>query len=101
MMCYKKKIMNFDIIWEDYIQEEARLANREELLKEDDEFLDTHTNRRRIQPNFKKGNHKESQPPKRFQRTRESLPKRDYSSVQCFHCDKVGHVARNCPLKRE
>ena len=101
MMCARKESMKFDIVWEDCIQEEARVTNREALLKEDDQALATHTKRRRSRPNFKKGNHKESQPPRRFQRTRESLPKRDYSSIQCFHCDKVGHVARNCPLKRE
>ena len=35
------------------------------------------------------------------QRTRESFPKRDYSNFQCFNYDKVGHIARNCPLKKE
>ena len=101
MMCARKESMKFDIVWEYCIQEEAGVANREDILKEDDQALATHTKRRRSQPNFKKGNHKESQPPRRFQRTRESVPKRDYSSFQCFHCDKVGHIARNCPLKRE
>ena len=92
--------MKFDIVWEDCVQEEARVANREALLKEDDQALATHTKRRRIQPKFKKRNHKESQPPRRFQRTRESFPKMDYSNFQFFHCEKIGHIARNCPLKR-
>ena len=100
MMCARKESMKFDIVWEDCIQEEARVANREALLKEDDQALATHT-KRRSQPNFKKGNHKESQPPRRFQRTRESFPKRDHSNFQCFNCDKIGHIARNCPLKKE
>ena len=38
--------MKFDIVWEYYIQEEARVANREALLKEDYEDLATHTRRR-------------------------------------------------------
>ena len=101
MMCARKESMKFDTVWEDCIQEEARVANREALLKEYDHALATHTKRRRSQPNFKKGNHKESQPPERFQKTRESLPNKDYSSFQCFHCDKIGHIARNCPLKRQ
>ena len=27
--------MMFEVVWEDYIQEETRVANREALLKED------------------------------------------------------------------
>ena len=33
-LCSRKESMNFDIIWEDCIQEEARVANREALLRE-------------------------------------------------------------------
>ena len=43
MMCARKESMKFDIVWEDYIQEEDRVANREALLKEDDQALATHT----------------------------------------------------------
>ena len=35
-MCAKKESMKFDIVWEDCIQEEAIVANKEALLKEDD-----------------------------------------------------------------
>ena len=89
MMCARKESMKFDIVWEDCIQEETRVANREALLKEDDKSLATHTKRIINQPNFNKGNHKESQPPRRIQRTRESHPSKDYSEFQCFHCDKI------------
>ena len=34
--------MMFDIVWEDCIQEEARVDNREALLREDDQDLATH-----------------------------------------------------------
>ena len=57
-MCARKESMKFDIVWEDYIQEEFKVANKEALLK-------------------------------------------DYSSFQCFDCDKIGHISINCPLKRE
>ena len=70
IMCARKESMKFDIVWEYFIQEETRVENREALLKEDDQALATHTKRRRSQPNFKKRNHKESQPPRRIQRTR-------------------------------
>ena len=59
-MCARKESLKFDTVWEDCIQEEARVANREALLKEDDQALATHMKRKISQPNFKKGNHKES-----------------------------------------
>ena len=100
MMCARKESMKFDVEWEDCIQEDTRVENRESLLKEDDQALATHTKRRINQDIFNKGNHKEHQPPRRFQRSRESLSNKDYSSFQCFHCDKIGHIARNCPMKK-
>ena len=102
MMCAKKESMKFDVVWEDCIQEETRVENRESLLKEDDQALATHTRkRRRNKPIFNKGSHKEHQPPRRFQRLKESLSSKDYSGFQCFHCDKIGHIARNCPIKKQ
>ena len=78
MMCARKESMKFDVVWEDCIQEETRVANREALLKEDDQALATHTKkRRRNQPIFNRGNHKEHQPPRRFQRSKESLSNKD------------------------
>ena len=63
-MFARKESMKFNIVWEDCIQEEARVANREAQLKEDDQFLSTHTKRGIIQSNFKKEIHKDSQPPR-------------------------------------
>ena len=93
--------MKFDVVWEDYIQEETRVANREALLKEDDQALVTHTKKRRSQSNFKRRNFKESRLPRRIQIRRENHPDKDYYGFQCFHCDKIGHIARNCPMKRQ
>ena len=42
--------MQFDVIWEDCIQEETRVENREALLKADDQPLATHTKIRRGNP---------------------------------------------------
>ena len=39
--------MKFDIVWEDCIQEEARVANREALLSYDDQALAIHTKGRK------------------------------------------------------
>ena len=41
-LCSRKESMKFDIVWEDCIQEEDRVANREALLKEDDQDLAIH-----------------------------------------------------------
>ena len=57
--------MKFDNVWEDCIQEEARVANKEALLKEDDQDIETHTRRRR-QQNLNKDSHKEYRPPNKF-----------------------------------
>ena len=42
-MCARKESMEFDIVWEDCIQEEVGVANREALLKEYDQSLAIHT----------------------------------------------------------
>ena len=66
--------MKFDIVWEDCIQEEARVANKEALLKEGDQALATHTKTRK-QSSFKKDSHKEYKPPKKFQKKRDNIQK--------------------------
>ena len=86
--------------WDDCNQEQARVANRESLLREDDQALATHTRRRR-QSNFKKDSHKEYRPPKKFQRKRENSQKKDYSKCQCYNCHKIGLITRECPLKKK
>ena len=57
-MCDRKESMKFDIVSEYCIQEEARVANREALLKEYDQALATHTKRGISQYNFTKVSHK-------------------------------------------
>ena len=76
--------MNFDIVWEYYIQEEARVANRESLLKEYDQALAIHTKGVK-QSRFKTGNHKPLN--NKFQNK-----KKDCSKYQCYNCHKIGHL---------
>ena len=43
-ICTRKEKLKFDSLWEECIQEEARVANREEILSRDeDQSLATHT----------------------------------------------------------
>ena len=43
-ICARTKKLKFDSLWEEYIQEETRVANREDLLSRDeDQSLATHT----------------------------------------------------------
>ena len=60
MICARKESMMFEVVWEDCIQEETRVENREAFLKEYDQALATHTKKRRIQPKFRRRNFKES-----------------------------------------
>ena len=84
MMCARKESMKFDVVWEDCIQEDTRVENRESLLKEYDQDLATHSKRRRSQSNFKRINFKESQTPRRIQRRRENPPDKDYYGFLMF-----------------
>jgi hypothetical protein len=46
--------------------------------------------------------HKESHPPRRFQKYHKGQRKEKYfSSYQCYQCDKMGHIAKNLPARRE
>ena len=67
--------MKFDIVWEDFIQEEAREANREALIREYDQALYIHAKGSK-KPKFKKGSHKPSK--KKFQKKRVNNQKKDY-----------------------
>ena len=84
--------MKFDIVWEDCIQAESRVANREALLREDDQALATHT-REIKQSNLKRSNHKPSK--NKFQKKKKK--KKDYSSYQCYNCHRLVHIAKECP----
>ena len=88
--------MKFDIVWEDCIQEEARVTNKESLLREYDQALAIHTKGRK-QSKFKKSSHKPSK--NKFQTKRVNNQKKDYSKYQCCNCHKIGQLARECPSK--
>ena len=46
--------------------------------------------------------HKESHHPRRFQKYKKGQRReKHFSSYQFYHCDKMGHIAKNCPTRRE
>ena len=69
-ICARKGSLQFDILWEECIQEEARVVNREALLRDDDHDLAMHNRRRKGKHHFKKETHKESHIPKKFQKNK-------------------------------
>ena len=69
-ICARKESLKFDILWEECVQKEARVANREALLREDDHALTTHTRRRKGKHQFNNETHKGSYPPKKFQKNK-------------------------------
>ena len=85
--------MKFSRLWEECTQEEARLEAREEKLgNEENQALTVHA---------RKGKNKvEDCPPRKFQKYQKKR-QRDNSTIQCFSCQKVGHIARNCPMVRD
>jgi len=104
-ICARKEKLQFDSLWEECVQEEARVANREAvLLRDEDQALAAHAKGRKKKAHFQKETHfhKESHSTKRFQKYRKGQRKgKDFSSYQCYHCDKMGHIAKNCPTRRE
>jgi hypothetical protein len=81
-ICARKEKLHFDSLWEECVQEEAKVANIEEILSRDeDQALAAHTEGRRKRSYFQKETrqpkeshppnkfiHKESHPPRRFQK---------------------------------
>jgi hypothetical protein len=75
-ICARMEKLKFDCLWEECIQEETRVANREVLLaRDDDQARATHTKRGGNKPYFHKETHKYPQPPNKFN-NKESHPKR-------------------------
>ena len=84
-------------MWEECVQEEERISTREVKLNDnEDQDLESHTKKGRntrkdyVSPPIK------PQGPRKGKRTR-----RDFLAFECFTCHKMGHIARNCPLKEE
>jgi hypothetical protein len=88
----------FDRLWADWTQEETRLIARgvQDSHHDNNQALASHAKRgRRKRRSFSKAfnDKKNSTTPGHEQR-------KDISKIQCFRCDKYGHIARNCPTRK-
>jgi hypothetical protein len=69
IICARKEKLQFDNLWEECVQEEARVANQEVILLRDEyESLDSHSKGGKKRSHFQKETHlhKQSHSPKRF-----------------------------------
>jgi hypothetical protein len=91
-ICSRRRLARFTRLWEYCTQEEARLAAREEKLGgEENQALTTHT--RKGKSKREVHSHKK---PHGLQKIHKF--KKDFSSyICCFICQKMGHIAINCP----
>jgi hypothetical protein len=93
----RESLPAFDRLWTDFTQEELGLRNRgvEDSSKEN-HALARHTKKggrfKRIFRKKFKGEKPSSNP---------SYQRRDSSEIQCFICDKYGHIARNSPTRKK
>jgi hypothetical protein len=94
----RESLQTFDRLWTYCTQEELRLRNRGvEDSPEQNHALALHTKKGgRFKRNFRKTfkYEKYSSNPGYNQR-------RDVSEIQFFRCDKYGHYARNCPIRKK
>ena len=93
-ICARRKLTKFNKLWEECVQEEGRITNRQEKLNDnEDQALTVHAKNGR---NKRKSQGSPSRRPLDFKRGK--IPRKDYSSFECYSCHKMGHIARNCPL---
>ena len=95
-ICARRKLTKFSKLWEECVQEEGRIENREEKLNEDeDQALVSHANNRR---NKRKDRGSLARRSQEFKRGKNF--KKDYSSYECCACHKLGHISRHCLLNK-
>jgi hypothetical protein len=89
----------FDHLWVECTQEETKLIDKgvQDSHHDDNQALDSHTKRgRRNRRSFNKAfkDKKTSVAPGHEHR-------KDISRIQCFRCDKYGHIVINCPTRKK
>jgi hypothetical protein len=95
----REDLPEFDRLWTDCTQEETRLIARgmQDSHHDDNQSLTSHANRgRRNRRSFGK-----EFKDKKTSTTPGHEHRKDISRIQCFRCDKYGHIPRNCPTMKK
>jgi hypothetical protein len=95
----REDLPQFDFLWEDYTQEETKLIaiGMQDSHHDENQSLASHAKKRKI----KRRSFNKAFNDKKTSATPGHEQKRDISKIQCFKCDKYGHIARNCPTKEK
>ena len=91
-ICARKKLVKFRRLWEECSQEEARISTREEKMGSEYQALTVQSKKSRI--DHHKGKHS-------LQNKNTRMSKKYLSKYICFTCDEIGHLARDCPRKKD
>ena len=85
-ICATKKLVKFNILWEECSQEEARITAQVEKMGSEDQGLI-------VQSKKSRSSHHRS---KYFHHRNNSRKPRDRSKHICYTCDEKGNFARDC-----
>ena len=96
-ICSRRNLTKFNKLWEECIQEEGRIASKNEKLNDnEDQALEAHA-KNEINKRKDRGS-----PPRRSQELkRGKKPRKDYSYFKCYTCHKLGHIPRHCPINKD
>ena len=89
-ICARKKLVKFSRLWEEYSQEEARIATWEENMGIQDQALIVQSKKSRSSHHRSKYSHQ----------LNNSRKPRDLSKYICYTCDERGHFARDYPKRK-
>jgi hypothetical protein len=92
-------LLGFDCLWTDCTQEETILVARgvQDSDHDDNQALASHAKRGR-------GNRRSFGKAYKDEKTLVASGhecRKDISRIQCFKCDKYGHIVRNCPTRKK
>ena len=96
-ICSIRRIISFNRLHEECVQEEAQLMIREENMGATEyQSLIVHTRK-----NYKKKEKKDNYHHNNKNGKKQKKIKRDPSNVRCYTCDEKGHFARDCPTRKK